>query len=504
MALTVIIVCSIVIILLFKIFDHVKNNKKYELLEHIPSFPTYPLIGNLHMLCGSMSGVLKKLDRIFGTHDRSVFWMFSIPVVILKKHEDIMMILTQSQDRETLGLATEWIGTGLINAKYEDWKKSRKVLTPAFSSDMLSKYIEVFNERSLALVKVFKREADTGQVINVWDHLIKINVDTIVENVMGISITTCGEKGDKFGHAVYETFQNMIKRFIAPWLHPRLIYLAYLKITGKSNIIKDLHYLPTKILREKMAEYRRGSVQLGKNLEDFNNYFSKTVIHQLIREGIKEPSFDETRMRDELLHITGAAIETTALNVAFLMLMLAINQDIQQKVYEEITELLSDDDMLTPNHLFNHLKYLEQCLKETSRMFTSVIGTIRRTHKDCVLKDNVIIPANTLVFSAIHWAHYDKEAFKNPYKWDPEHFNEQAEQNRSKSGLLSFGYGPRSCIGAKYAMLSMKTQMAYILRNFHLSTNIKEFTYDDLYADVSIRSKIGYPIRFTSRTKLKQ
>ncbi|XP_065221559.1 cytochrome P450 4C1-like isoform X1 [Planococcus citri] len=504
MSVVAIVACLIIIIILLKIFDNVKNKRTYELLRQFPSLPTYPIIGNLYMLCGSLNGVLKKADKVMEHHDRLVFWLFSIPGVILKKHDDIVTILTQSQDRETLGLSNEWIGFGLLNATYHEWKKSRKVLAPAFSSEMLAKYTIIFNERSSALVNVFKQVADTGQVIDVWDDLIKNNVHAVVENVMGISITTCGEKGDKFGHAVYETFQNMIKRFIAPWLHPRLIYLAYLKITGKSNIIKDLHYLPTKILREKMAEYRRGSVQLGKNLEDFNNYFSKTVIHQLIREGIKEPSFDETRMRDELLHITGAAIETTALNVAFLMLMLAINQDIQQKVYEEITELLSDDDMLTPNHLFNHLKYLEQCLKETSRMFTSVIGTIRRTHKDCVLKDNVIIPANTLVFSAIHWAHYDKEAFKNPYKWDPEHFNEQAEQNRSKSGLLSFGYGPRSCIGAKYAMLSMKTQMAYILRNFHLSTNIKEFTYDDLYADVSIRSKIGYPIRFTSRTKLKQ
>lgn len=52
---------------------------------------------------------------------------------------------------------------------------------------MLLKYTEVFNEKSLALVDAFKPVADTGEVIDVFDYLMKTNVDTIVGKKKNIS-----------------------------------------------------------------------------------------------------------------------------------------------------------------------------------------------------------------------------------------------------------------------------------------------------------------------------
>ncbi|XP_065219352.1 cytochrome P450 4g1-like [Planococcus citri] len=184
------------------------------------------------------------------------------------------------------------------------------------------------------------------------------------------------------------------------------------------------------------------------------------------------------------------------------MLMLAINQDIQQKVYQEIEELFKDNDTLAADHLFNDLKYMEQCIKETSRVFSHAVITTRRTHKECTLKDNMVIPANTFVVPLLFLANQDPDLYENPQKWDPENFNEQAVLNRPKNSFMSFGYGPRSCIGIRYAMLSIKTQMVYILRDYHLSTNIKELTKEHLKTDLFVRSTIGFPIKFTKRKGL--
>ncbi|XP_065221580.1 cytochrome P450 4C1-like [Planococcus citri] len=496
MNVTVIVICLIIIVILFEIFDRVKNKRKYELLKQFPSYPKYPLIGNALMIFGPMNDVLTRFDKLLEPYDRLVFWLCSVPVLFLKKHEDIVTILSQSHHRDMLGLATEWIGTGILNEEYEEWKKSRRILAPAFSSEMLSKYMDTFNEQSLALVNTFKKVADTGEVINVCDYLTKANIHTIIENSIGVSIQSTGEKGEKSAEAVYAAFHNIAIRIITPWLHPSFIYNVYLKITGKSDIVKQLHSLPTEILKDKVAKYRNEKQQFD-HVDS-----SKTIMDQLIKGGLQEPSFTETRMRDELLQIIAAAVETSSMNACFLMLMLAIHQDVQQKVYEEITQLLENHEKVTPDHAFNHMKYLEQCIMETTRVYTQSVATLRRTHKECVLKDGKIVPENTLVFLALHWVHYDKDLYKNPFKWDPENFNEQVEQSRPKNSLLSFGYGPRSCLGQKYAMMTIKTQIAHILRNYHLSTNMKEFAYDNLTGDVAIRSKIGYPIKFTSRQKL--
>ncbi|XP_065219330.1 cytochrome P450 4C1-like [Planococcus citri] len=395
-----------------------------------------------------------------------------------------------------LGFAEEWIGTGILNANYAEWKISRRVLAPAFSTEMLSKYVNIFKKNSSALVDRFETAADSGEIINIWEDVIKANVDSIVEITIGVAMQGTEGKGKEFSDALIEAAQSVAKQVITPWLHPCFIYNTYLKLTGKSKFIHQLHALPTKILQDKLNEIKN-----GENTSE-NVHSSKAIIDQLIKGSLLESNYTETRMRDELTHIILAAIETTGLNLCFSLLMLAIHQDIQQKVHQEIEELFKDNDTLTADHLFNGLKYMEQCIKETSRVFSQVVVTSRRTHKECTLKDNMVIPANTFVVPLLFLASKDPDLYENPRKWDPDNFSEQAVQNRPKISFMSFGYGPRSCIGVRYTMLSVKTQMVYILRNYHLSTNIKELTKEHVKADLFVRSTIGFPIKFTKRKSL--
>ncbi|XP_065219283.1 cytochrome P450 4C1-like [Planococcus citri] len=488
----------IFIIMLIKNIDQLKNKQYYKSLEQFPSFPAYPLIGNLNMLLGSLTDLLKFMEKTMSLGDRLLFWLGPMPILFLKKYDDIATVLNQTQYRDWPGFGNQWFGIGMVNAKYEEWKISRKVFTPAFTTEMMSKYFNTFEKNSSSLVETFKPASLSGEIINVWEDVIKVNIDTITENTVGVAIEGMGQEGKYFSNALHEGMKMLAKQAMLPWLQIRLIYNAYLKLTGRSKLIDQFHALPTKILKDKLNEYK---IAQNSSLEDVPS--SKAIIDQLIKGGLLESSFTEIRMRDELTHIIMTAIETTALNLCFLMLMLAIHQDVQQKVYEEIEEIFKDNDTLTADHLFNGLKYTEQCIKETSRRFTHAIITTRRNHKECILKDNMIIPANTLILAVLHLANQDPDLYKNPQKWDPEHFSEQAIKNRPKNSFMSFGHGPRSCIGIRYAMLSVKTSIVYLLRDYHLTTNIKEVTNEDLTTDLSIRRKLGYLIKFLRRKQIE-
>ncbi|XP_065221623.1 cytochrome P450 4F4-like [Planococcus citri] len=265
---------------------------------------------------------------------------------------------------------------------------------------------------------------------------------------------------------------------------------------GKTDSIHNFQHYPTTILRKNIEDYQNS--QRDDDAFDHGDK-SKAVIDLLVRYSFKEPSVTETRMRDELLALMSASVETSPLNMNFLMLMLAMHQDIQQKAYEEVSKYETDDGTLTQHDIYNNMPYLEQCIKESLRMYSPVALTSRRIHKDIALKDNMIVPKNTIVVTFITFANYDPDLYKNPEKYDPEHFNEEAVKARPKTSDLSFGIGPRLCIGGKYAMMFNKTQLAYILLNYHLSTRVKEFTKDHLIMTLSIKSKIGYPVIFTSR-----
>ncbi|XP_065222203.1 cytochrome P450 4C1-like [Planococcus citri] len=494
-----IIVCVIIVIILLAFIDKIKNKRFYDLLKQFPSHPTLPLIGNLHMLRGSKDDLLTRAINIMLPEDRLVFWVGPIPCLVLRKCEDIMAIFNQSQHRETLNLLNEWLGTGILNADYGEWKKSRKILSPAFSSEMLTKYTDVFNKKASSLVDNLKPASVKGDIVDAWDYVIHINIDAILANTLGQCIQNTGKSEKNYCEAILEVFENITQRVLLPWLHPHLFYLVYLKITGRIKMLDHFKYLPTKVIKQKLNMLRNNNTVLSS--DEGTDDLSTTMVDLLIEKGSKETSFTETRMRDEILQLIATGTETTALNVCFTLLMLAMHQDIQQKVYEEITEVMSENDTLAAEDSMNQLKYLEQCIKETSRMYSQAVLAFRRTHKDCLLTDEKIVPKDTFVVAALHLTHYDTDLYENPSKWDPEHFSDQAIAKRPKGSELIFGYGPRLCIGARYSIISSKTQIAHILRNYHLATNIKEFTKDHLKTDLCIRSKIGYPIKFTSRRK---
>lgn len=52
-----------------------------------------------------------------------------------------------------------------------------------------------------------------------------------------------------------------------------------------------------------------------------------------------------------------------------------------------------------------------------------------------------------------HAIHHDPEIYPDPYRFDPERFNDENIKSRHTYAFLPFGEGPRVCIG-KYKCIS--------------------------------------------------
>lgn len=94
-------------------------------------------------------------------------------------------------------------------------------------------------------------------------------------------------------------------------------------------------------------------------------------LDQIFRLAEETDVFDEQSIKDELDTIIVGGNETSALTLSHIILMLAIHEDIQQKVYQEIVNVIGGTDPSIPvqvEHL-TQLNYTEMVMKETMRLF---------------------------------------------------------------------------------------------------------------------------------------
>lgn len=147
--------------------------------------------------------------------------------------------------------------------------------------------------------------------------------------------------------------------------------------------------------------------------------------------------------------------------------------EFQAKVYEEAAKVVGTDATEVRFDDAAELKYLDQCIKETLRIFTLFPLTMRKTTEEVVLNgttrlvisraliefeniiftfssaDKRVIPANCQVMMALPGVHFDSRLYPDPFTWDPGNFAPEAIESRPKNSFVPFGIGPRSCIGQR-------------------------------------------------------
>lgn len=141
-----------------------------------------------------------------------------------------------------------------------------------------------------------------------------------------------------------------------------------------------------------------------------------------------------------------------------------LHVDVQEKAYEELIDVLDGDltQTITAEHL-NRLKYLEACIKETTRLFSNP-GFGRRVEREVQL-GAYRIPAGSQVIVDTLNMHRRADVYEQPNMFRPERFLQKVLPANS---FLTFSTGPRNCVGQKFAMLLLKSVLANLLRSVHI------------------------------------
>jgi cytochrome P450 len=203
----------------------------------------------------------------------------------------------------------------------------------------------------------------------------------------------------------------------------------------------------------------------------------------------------DEEVADQVLIFLIAGHETTATTLACSLLELARSPEWQDRVHDEVREVLGDR---TPTGAdVAALHQTGWVARESMRLYPPAHSIGRLAAADDVVCGYRIPAGGTVIISP--WAvHRSPKVWTDPDRFDPGRFDVGAGEfpGGHRYAWFPFGAGPHTCVGMQLALLEAPLVLATVLRAFRLTTGIDSIP---LKAAVTLRPAVPLPVQLQDR-----
>ncbi|NP_001001756.2 cholesterol side-chain cleavage enzyme, mitochondrial [Gallus gallus] len=170
-------------------------------------------------------------------------------------------------------------------------------------------------------------------------------------------------------------------------------------------------------------------------------------------------------IKASVTEMMAGGVDTTSMTLQWAMLELARSPGIQERLRAEVLAAKQEaqGDRVK---MLKSIRLLKAAIKETLRLHPVAVTLQRYTTQEVILQD-YRIPPKTLVQVGLYAMGRDPEVFPKPEQFNPERWLVMGSKHFKG---LSFGFGPRQCLGRRIAELEMQLFLMHILENFKIET----------------------------------
>jgi cytochrome P450 len=343
-----------------------------------------------------------------------------------------------SHDQGWTPLIGDTLGKGLLNMDNPEHDRHRKMWNPAFTAAAMETYVPVIQR---VIADRTRRWPALG-VVDVYAEAREITFDIAAAALGGF---TPGPEIDRLRKLFYvilhgfdggsETWEGFEQRFAGALSELRATLL---------DLIAHRRALPeSEQPRDVVGMIVRARDDDGRALSD-----------------------EQVLAHINILLVAGH--ETTTTLGAWVLYLLATNPAERARVEAELAALLDAGGQAASVEALRSMRQLDAFIREAGRLYSPVINVPRGVLSDYEF-GGYRIPAGTPVRLALAACHRLPGVFAEPARFDPSRFlPPRDEERRTPYGLVTFGGGPRICIGINFAQIEVKALAAYVLRHYTL------------------------------------
>lgn len=404
--------------------------------------------------------------------------------VLVCDPELVKQIISQNWPKVSIGglknsvLFKYLMGESLVAVSGEQWKNQKRLVGPAFHHEQLGHlFTSVFRPVAGRLVGILQDLCATGAVE--WDAQEAMSRVTI--DVIGL-----GAFGHDFGalEGRASAARTALVEGLGLAASPLLFVLpSFFKLPTESNtrLRRHLASLDT-LVADLLAQKRERSGSAGR-----------ADLLDLILAGCEgEDGLSDRELHDNIFTFFLAGHETSAVTLSMALYNLALHQDWQRRLREEVCEVLGDTS--PGDATAEALQGLPTCtavLKETLRMYPPAGGITPRVAPKDVTLGGYHLPAGTSVSISIYALHHHKGYWERPHDFNPERFMRSSAPHHPYA-WMPFSAGSRVCIGMNFAWMEMRIVLAELVRSFEWTLKPDHHLKFERY--ITLRPSGGVPL----------
>ncbi|MEM7081570.1 MAG: cytochrome P450 [Pseudomonadota bacterium] len=177
--------------------------------------------------------------------------------------------------------------------------------------------------------------------------------------------------------------------------------------------------------------------------------------------------------REELIDQIGvfflAGHETTASVLTWIFYILAVQPDIAQRMRAEIDQVVGHAPVAIEH--VKQLAYTRNVFRETLRLYPPITFIPRVAAMSTTIGD-IRVKRGAMIMISPWTAHRNTALWQNADRFDPDRFTRTGD-DQDRGAFMSFGLGPRVCVGAAFATIESGLILARLIRryDFHVQNS---------------------------------
>src|SRR5438132_6005386 len=428
-----------------------------------------PIMGVMREFNRDSLGFIERAQRDYG----DIVWMrfLYVPALFLYHPNEIEYVLATNAKNfiKSMSLRSNFfqrlVGNGLLTSQGDEWKRQRRLTSPAFHRERIAGYAGTMVDYTKRLTANWRE----GETRDVHRDMMRLTLEIVVRCLFSADVSNdVDEVGATLGELVKPFARQATLKWILNNRLPTPYHIHFHRLAKKID----------RVVYRIIAERHAGGSDKGDLLS--------TLLAVRDEDGSQ---MTDRKLRDEVMTLFLAGHETTALTLAWSWYLLGQHPEIEARFHAELDRVLGDREPTLAD--LPQLKYTEQIAKECMRLYPPAYGLGREAIEDCEI-GGYRVPSGTQVFM-FQWAtQRDPRFYDEPLAFKPERWTNEFIERLPKYAYFPFGGGPRACIGASFATMEIILCLATIAQRFRL-----ELAPDHpvtIYPAMSLRPRDGIKV----------